>query len=398
MVNTNYDSFYSEFKDISPPSGFNINSIREQQAKLKLPFDSEQESPEFSIQDDKIQDSDIQPPVGLETEDHRFQNLLNDFTDLYMNQEQEQMTEEYTPSKHGSKFDNKNEFTHILNSEYRQQLSQRGLNPDFASILVAQDALESGYGAKVKGQYNYGNIASGDKGLGYYESSSGHKFTNYSSISDYVSAKLDLLSNSRYNFFASFNPNSDVAVSMQVLADRGYCPNSPSYGKKISQVHNNVLRELSQPFNQSRTNGDLIKIDIEDLLKSEGITEINGKKIKFGNRQKRADNASFGVKNSHHKEIDPHTGYANARDISIVNGTDADYAEFRKVLLNNARVRDWLSQKGWGIINEVSTAALKKTNGTGPHFHFGPDQWALRTWEAWLNNPDIDVTQIISKA
>lgn len=151
----------------------------------------------------------------------------------------------------------------------------------------------------------------------------------------------------------------------------------------------------STPEVSSSEASSLIKIDIEDLLRSEGITSINGKKIKFGKKELRSSNAKFGVKNSWHKKRDPHTGNASARDISIIGGNMKDYADFKKVLLNNPRIRKYMAAKGWGIINEVTSAALKRTNGTGPHFHFGPDKWAQRTWKTWLNNPDIDVTKLV---
>lgn len=141
-----------------------------------------------------------------------------------------------------------------------------------------------------------------------------------------------------------------------------------------------------------QSNQELLKIDIEDLLKQEGITSVNGKKIKFGNKNLRSANAPYGVKNSNHKRRDPHTGNAMARDISIIGGTMNDYAEFRKILLNNQRVRDWMQTKNWGIINELTPAILSRTRGTGPHFHFGPDSWARRTWSGWINNPNINIT------
>ena len=49
--------------------------------------------------------------------------------------------------------------------------------------------------------------------------------------------------------------------------------------------------------------------------------------------------------------------------------------------------------RNWGIINEVTGAILKRTRGRGPHFHFGPDTWAKRTWNAWLKNPNVSITQ-----
>lgn len=163
-------------------------------------------------------------------------------------------------------------------------------------------------------------------------------------------------------------------------------------------VEHNI--EVTLPVSQARqvkpaqNFGSLVNIDIEDLLRQEGITSVNGKKIKFGNKNRRSANAGYGVKNSHHKEIDQYTGYANARDISIVGGTDKDYTDFRDMLLGNDRIRQWFSQKGWGIINELTPTVMRKTNATGRHFHFGPDKWAVRTWRGWLDNPNIDVTKV----
>lgn len=84
-----------------------------------------------------------------------------------------------------------------------------------------------------------------------------------------------------------------------------------------------------------------------------------------------------------------------ARDISIIGGTTQDYADFRQMLLSNPRVVQYMATKGWGIINEVTPAIRAKTNGRGDHFHFGPDRWAKRTWNAWLNNPTIPITRAI---
>lgn len=139
----------------------------------------------------------------------------------------------------------------------------------------------------------------------------------------------------------------------------------------------------------------LLSVDIEQLLKEEGITHVGKKRIKFGRRGLRPKGAKYGSSKSWHYVLDKYTGNASARDISIYNGTDEDYAEFRMMLLSNARVRNWMATKGWGIINEITPAALKRTRGTGRHFHFGPDKWAQRTWKKWLENPNIPVTQIL---
>lgn len=153
--------------------------------------------------------------------------------------------------------------------------------------------------------------------------------------------------------------------------------------------------DKSQEPQKKSTNDELIRIDIEDLLRSEGITSVNGKKIKFGNKNLRPSNAGYGVPNSNHKRRDPYTGNAMARDISIPGGTDYDYTAFRSMLLNNQRVREYLAAKNWGILNELTPSIMKRTHATGRHFHFGPDSSARRTWKQWLSTPHIPVTQIV---
>ena len=135
------------------------------------------------------------------------------------------------------------------------------------------------------------------------------------------------------------------------------------------------------------SNSELKKLDIEDLLKQEGITSINGKNLRFGSKELRNTK-----KSTNHKVVDPDTGFASARDISIENGSDKDYDDFRKILLANPNVSQWMKLKGWGIINEITPTILSQTSGTGKHFHFGPDKWAKNTWQAWQDNPNSSIT------
>lgn len=158
------------------------------------------------------------------------------------------------------------------------------------------------------------------------------------------------------------------------------------------------LLELPQQLTQtisrkpSVDTSSLLSKDIEDIFRQAGLTSINGKQIKFGSRELRAQNASFGAKNSNHKRRDPHTGYAMARDISIIGGNLDDYTEFRRQIMSNELISQYLDTKNWGIINEVTPQILARTRGTGLHFHFGPDTWARRTWSGWKSNPDTPIT------
>ena len=149
------------------------------------------------------------------------------------------------------------------------------------------------------------------------------------------------------------------------------------------------INDFNPVKESSYNNEELLKLDIEDLLKSEGITHINNKPLRFGSRELRTK----GNPNSHHSNKNPHTGYANARDISIIGGDITDYSEFRNILLNNQKVKDWMEINNWGIINELTPEILGLTKGTGLHFHFGPDKWAVNTWKHWLLTPEIDITK-----
>lgn len=158
-----------------------------------------------------------------------------------------------------------------------------------------------------------------------------------------------------------------------------------------------VSRKPSMDTKTSIDTSRLISTDIEDIFKQAGLTTVNGKQIRFGNKALRAQNANFGAKNSNHKKRDPHTGNAMARDISIMGGNLDDYTEFRRQIMANELISKYLDAKGWGIINEVTPQILARTRGTGPHFHFGPDTWARRTWDGWKNNPNAPITQAFRK-
>lgn len=147
-----------------------------------------------------------------------------------------------TPIKNAKTFSNKKEFVQTLNAAYRQELQRRGMDPNYAGILVAQDALETAYGKSVKGDYNFGNITT--NGSDWHVKTNNHKWKDFKSLQEYVSYKIDFLSNKRYRYFQTFSANSNPAVAMQVLANRGYCPNSPTYGSKIASVLNSISKYI----------------------------------------------------------------------------------------------------------------------------------------------------------
>lgn len=375
--------FFTTYEGLTPPPNYRVPDLTEyKEETTKL------ENPLQGIHNNYVTNTtmDITEPISTESISDNDSSITEQKDPLVPNYGTKPKRANY--NSHTSKFSDQVEFSKVMDEAYKKGLKKAGLDPRYSTMLVAQDSLESGYGSKAKGNFNFGNIAAGDLGQGYVTSTSGLKFSNYKSIDDYVDHKIKTLQKERYNFFKENSPTTDVATAMQRLADQGYCPNTPGYGLSIAKVYNSVLSNLKTPSKDKK----LISIDIEDLLRQEGITEVNGKKIKFGSKEVRG-NVSYGSSKSHHKTKDPHTGNANARDISIENGNIQDYAALRKKLLSNNKIKNYMGQKGWGIINEITPDILSRTKGTGMHFHFGPDKVANKTWQAWLANPNIDITK-----
>ena len=117
-----------------------------------------------------------------------------------------------------------------MNNAYREELIRNGLNPNFSTILTAQDASETGWGDTVHGDYNYGNITT-DGDDWHKQDSKGRKWKDFKSLKDYVRYKIWYLS--KYKLFETFSPNSNIAVMMQTIANRGYDKGNNAYGKRI---------------------------------------------------------------------------------------------------------------------------------------------------------------------
>lgn len=116
----------------------------------------------------------------------------------------------------------------------------------------------------------------------------------------------------------------------------------------------------------------LVAMDIQELFKKEGLTSINGKKVRL-NKDRKNPRTWGKNKGSWHRTIDKGTGLVTAWDVSIVNGTLKDYDALAKAMIDNKHIYSWLALKGFGIFDEVRGTSTDKT---GPHFHIGPDSGA----------------------
>lgn len=151
-----------------------------------------------------------------------------------------------TPKTKSEKYKDSNKFKKELTEAYTKALKSRGMDTRYAKYLVAQDALESGWGSRYVGNYNFGNITVGSDKTASYTEGNDHdskgnpikqKFRNYDSIDDYVNAKISLLNGSRYN---AFSDNADDARAFYSRIIKGGYAEDPNYLTKILRVYNSV--------------------------------------------------------------------------------------------------------------------------------------------------------------
>lgn len=135
----------------------------------------------------------------------------------------------------------KEEFKALLMPLYEKELESRGLNPAFAKSLVAQDALESGWGEHLSGKNNYGGIKGKSSSLrstwewnGKFMERVKSSFRDFNSLKDYVKYKVGLLNSNRYR--ALTGRTEDFAEKVKA---GGYATD-PNYVKKINSIVANL--------------------------------------------------------------------------------------------------------------------------------------------------------------
>lgn len=153
------------------------------------------------------------------------------------------------------KFSDKNEFITALNNTYREVLSEHGLDPDYSYILTSSAAMESGWGTKVSGTFNYGGVK-GKTGTvkstidwvnGQYIRRN-QTFRDFKSIKDYCNYVVNLLGNSRYNAFNTYSASRPFQFWRHVL-DAGYgggdTAGKNSYMNSVSKIYSLIKRTVA---------------------------------------------------------------------------------------------------------------------------------------------------------
>lgn len=143
--------------------------------------------------------------------------------------------------KHSSKtFKSKEEFKSTMLPIYESILIKKGLNPLFTKALVAQDGLESAWGSKLSGKYNFGGI----KGKGTIKRTRevingkdvyiNDSFKDFNSLEDYANYKVNLLNSNRYKAFSG-----DISEFANRVHKGGYATD-PNYANVLNRIILNV--------------------------------------------------------------------------------------------------------------------------------------------------------------
>lgn len=140
-------------------------------------------------------------------------------------------------------FTNKNNFIVTMNNTFRKELSKQGLDPNYSYILTSSAAMESGWGTKLSGKFNYGGVtAVGDK-------PNKRKYRNFDSISDYCKYIITLLQNKRYNAFNSYSSTQPYQFWNHVLS-KGYevfksTNDQEKYMNSIRKIYSSIKTTLT---------------------------------------------------------------------------------------------------------------------------------------------------------
>lgn len=202
------------------------------------------------IRDSALGDINIQiPNLEIPVYKPRYSQPLEDDTETEVQSQVEEIRnpEPIVQETTVHKFKSKKDFKDTMLPIYERLLKSKGLNPAFAKSLVAQDGLESAWGSKPAGSYNFGGI----KGKGTTKRTRevingkdvyiNDQFRNFKSLEDYANFKIDLLNNKRYKAFSG-----DIKEFANRVHRGGYATD-PRYANILNQViasakHGGVLK------------------------------------------------------------------------------------------------------------------------------------------------------------
>lgn len=161
------------------------------------------------------------------------------------------------------KFSSKSNFTKTLTSSYRRALLNNNMDPDWAPMLVASASIESAWGAKPSGTFNYGGVKVSDSqaknGVSYTTKSTidyipgkgnirqNQPFRNFESVDDYCNYMVKWLKSSRRygSAFSKYSANQPMQAWEYILR-AGYGGGSDSNIRKYMGWMNSRYNQIKQ--------------------------------------------------------------------------------------------------------------------------------------------------------
>lgn len=237
--------------------------------------------------------------------------------------------------------------------------TQQQWQPSFASLQFQPMPTWPLYGktASMKDGGNFGNIINTNKLFSTYES------VEPSRIKEKETEMPDF--KSRYDYF------------LEKL--NKYKTTEKEASELLSETENWFSDTTNEPMtntSQEKTI-DYTTKDLQTMLNEQGLDKYII--ITSGYRDHNIGKA--GSKSNHRKK-NQH-GHSLAYDIVPARGETFD-SIYQKIKQNPA-MQQWLSQNGFNINDETDAATLRRTGGTGAHFHIGPDKFNIRKAHSGLD-------------
>lgn len=148
-------------------------------------------------------------------------------------------------SRWNSPYDGKrDQWVKDMTAAYKRQ----GLSDNAIKNLIAKNALESGWGRSAQGDYNYGNITTGNSWTGRYVQGSDHnadgeqisqRFRAYDSIDDYVKDEIQFLTN-LYEFNQDDSFDTFISKLQGGNSKRRRYAEDRQYSDKVRSVYNSI--------------------------------------------------------------------------------------------------------------------------------------------------------------
>ena len=150
------------------------------------------------------------------------------------------------PIPNSSKYSNKAQWVKDLTESYKRA---EITNPTTLKYLIAQDALESGWGRSAQGNFNYGNLTTGSSWKGNYvqgrdKDANGNpisqKFRSYNSMDEYTKDKINFLTR-----LYDFNQDDDFQTFISKLtgSNKGHrrYAEARNYGESLTKVFQSLI-------------------------------------------------------------------------------------------------------------------------------------------------------------